>query len=83
MLCWFEAGVTASFSIDRLTPLRDGLGLLTGSACPTTTARSSTGGPTGGWWPLGSRPATPPTTVPPWSFTRTELTEVVTSRPGA
>ncbi len=32
MLCWFECGVTDSFG--RLAPLRDGLGLLPGSACP-------------------------------------------------
>ena len=32
MICWFEAGVTDSFG--PLAPLRDGLGLLPGSACP-------------------------------------------------
>ncbi len=32
MICWFEAGVTDSFG--PLGPLRDGLGLLRGSACP-------------------------------------------------
>ncbi|MFT4976176.1 MAG: dipeptidase E [Myxococcota bacterium] len=32
-LCWFEGGVTDSFSID-LGPLPDGLGLLPGSHCP-------------------------------------------------
>ena len=32
-LCWFEGGVTDSFTPD-LGPLRDGLGILTGSACP-------------------------------------------------
>lgn len=32
-LCWFEAGVTDSFT-PGLGALRDGLGLLTGSACP-------------------------------------------------
>lgn len=34
-MCWFEVGVTASFG-RALAPLRDGLGLLPGSACPTT-----------------------------------------------
>jgi dipeptidase E len=33
MICWFEAGVTDSFG-PQLTGMRDGLGLLRGSACP-------------------------------------------------
>ena len=32
-ICWYEAGVTDSFSAD-LGPLHDGLGILKGSACP-------------------------------------------------
>lgn len=32
-ICWFEAGVTDSFGSD-LQPLRNGLGLLSGSFCP-------------------------------------------------
>ena len=32
-ICWFEAGITDSFTPD-LGPLNDGLGILTGSACP-------------------------------------------------
>ena len=32
-ICWYEAGITDSFTPD-LGPLRDGLGLLKGSACP-------------------------------------------------
>jgi dipeptidase E len=32
-LCWFEGGVTDSFT-PALGPLRDGLGILSGSACP-------------------------------------------------
>jgi dipeptidase E len=32
-LCWFEAGITDSFT-PELGPLRDGLALLEGSACP-------------------------------------------------
>jgi len=32
MLCWFEGGITDSFGGYR--PLRDGLGLLRGTACP-------------------------------------------------
>jgi peptidase E len=33
LICWFEAGVTDSFG-PQLEGLRDGLGLLPGSACP-------------------------------------------------
>jgi dipeptidase E len=33
MICWFEAGVTDSFG-DGLVGMRDGLGFLSGSACP-------------------------------------------------
>jgi peptidase E len=32
-ICWFEAGITDSFTAE-LGPLRDGVGLLKGSACP-------------------------------------------------
>ncbi|HET8569041.1 MAG TPA: peptidase E [Candidatus Limnocylindria bacterium] len=32
-LCWFECGITDSFGA-QLAPLRDGLGILKGSACP-------------------------------------------------
>lgn len=32
-ICWFEAGITDSFTLD-LGPLHDGLKLLAGSACP-------------------------------------------------
>jgi dipeptidase E len=32
-ICWFEAGITDSFTL-ALGPLRDGLKLLAGSACP-------------------------------------------------
>ena len=34
MNCWFTESVTDSFDIGRLAPLNDGLGLVTGSACP-------------------------------------------------
>ena len=33
MICWFEAGVTDSFG-PELAGMRDGLGFLSGSACP-------------------------------------------------
>ncbi len=32
-ICWFEAGITDSFTLE-LGPLRDGVKLLAGSACP-------------------------------------------------
>jgi peptidase E len=32
-ICWFEAGITDSFTLE-LGPLRDGVHLLPGSACP-------------------------------------------------
>jgi dipeptidase E len=34
MNCWFQESVTDSFQVDALAALKDGLGLLTGSACP-------------------------------------------------
>jgi dipeptidase E len=34
MNCWFTQSVTDSFGVSRLAPLRDGLGLLSGSCCP-------------------------------------------------
>lgn len=33
-LAWYECGTTDSYSLDRLEPLRDGLGFLSGSHCP-------------------------------------------------
>ena len=34
MNCWFTESVTDSFDLGRLAPLKDGLGLVAGSACP-------------------------------------------------
>jgi dipeptidase E len=34
MNCWFQESVTDSFDLDALAALKDGLGLLPGSACP-------------------------------------------------
>jgi dipeptidase E len=34
MNCWFQESVTDSFHLDELAALKDGLGLLAGSACP-------------------------------------------------
>lgn len=33
-LAWFEGGTTDSFNLERLEPLRDGLGFLPGTHCP-------------------------------------------------
>lgn len=33
-LAWYECGTTDSYSLDRLEPLHDGLGFLSGSHCP-------------------------------------------------
>jgi peptidase E len=34
MNCWFQASTTDSFGREQLAPIHDGLGLITGSACP-------------------------------------------------
>ena len=34
MNCWFEASVTDSYDLSRLQGVHDGLGMLSGSACP-------------------------------------------------
>jgi dipeptidase E len=83
MLCWFEAGVTDSFGVRRLDPLHDGLGLLAGSACPHYDGKEQRR-PTyqrlvGGGFPAGYAADDGAALV----FAGTELTEVVTSRPGA
>ena len=82
MVCWFEAGVTDSFG-PQLAPIRDGLGLLPGSACPhwddeelrrpVYRALVDDGFPPGyaADWGVGLR------------FTGSELVEVVTPREGA
>ena len=83
MICWFEAGVTDSFG-PQLEGMRDGLGLLPGSACPHydgeerrrpvyRRARRENGFP----------PGTPPTTASALHFVGTELAEVWTMREGA
>jgi dipeptidase E len=59
-LCWFECGITDSYG--PLRGLRDGLGLLPGSNCPTTTARRSGGRRTTARSPRGSRRGSRPTT---------------------
>ncbi len=82
MICWFEAGVTDSFG-PQLEGLRDGLGLLPGSACPhydgeerrrpVYTALVAEGFPAGIALDDGAAAR----------FSGTELVEVVASVPGA
>ncbi len=84
MNCWFEASVTDSFSIAQLAPLRDGLGLLPGSACPhydaeeqrrpTFTGLVAAGELPGGWAADDGAALV---------FAGRELVEVVSSRPHA
>jgi peptidase E len=81
MICWFEGGVTDSFG--PLAPLRDGLKLLAGSACPHYDGEAN------------RRPAyqamVAASLLPPGialddgagaHFVNGELREIVTSRPG-
>ena len=82
MICWFEAGITDSFG-PQLEGLRDGLGILAGSACPHYDGEELRrpryrelvdGGFPGGIAAddgVGLR------------FDGTELVEIVTCRPGA
>ena len=82
MICWFEAGVTDSFG-PQLEGLRDGLGLLAGSACPHYDGeelrrpryRELIGG--------GLPPGVAADDGVGLHFDGTELVEIVTCRPGA
>ena len=82
MLCWFQASLSDSFGVSG--PLRDGLGLLTGSACPHYDAEAqrrrpryreliASGFPAGFGVDDGAA----------LHFVGTELAEVVSSRPSA
>jgi dipeptidase E len=84
MNCWFEASVTDSFDRGRLAPLRDGLGLLPGSACPhydgeeqrrPAFTRMVAAGELPAGWAADDGAAL--------VFSGRELVEVVASRPGA
>jgi peptidase E len=84
MNCWFQQSVTDSFDLDRLAPLKDGLGLLPGSACPhydgeeqrrpTYHRLVASGELTAGWAADDGAALV---------FAGTDLDEVVASRPGA
>jgi dipeptidase E len=56
-ICWFEAAITDSFG-PALSGLRDGLGLLPGSACPHYNSEERDGPSTASWWAAASRPDT-------------------------
>ena len=81
MICWFQAGLTDSFG--GLEPLHDGLGFLSGSACPHFDGEPErrpryhdlvrAGFPSGYAADDGAA----------LHFTGATLTEVVSSRPGA
>jgi peptidase E len=84
MNCWFEESVTDSFDLACLAPLRDGLGLLPGSACPhydgeeqrrPTFRRLIGAGELADGWAADDGAAL--------VFEGTELIEVVASRPDA
>jgi len=82
MLCWFEAGVTDSFG-PELAGMRDGLGLLPGSACPhydgEELRRPVYRRLVGEGFPAGIALDDAAAAC----YSGTELVEVVASRPGA
>jgi dipeptidase E len=84
MNCWFAESVTDSYDIATLAPLKDGLGLLPGSACPhydgeeqrrPTFHRLVAAGELADGWAADDGAAL--------VFSGTELEEVVSSRPDA
>src|SRR4051794_38540382 len=84
MNCWFAESVTDSYDLARLAALKDGLGLLPGSACPhydgeaerrPTFRRLVAAGELAGGWAADDGAAL--------VFRGTELAEVVASRPRA
>ena len=82
-LCWFECGTTDSFNLNELKPLHDGLGFLSGSHCPHYDGEAqrrplyhsliAEGFPAG--YAIDDDAAI--------HFVGTELSEVVSGRPGA
>jgi peptidase E len=81
-LCWFECGTTDSFSPD-LTPLHDGLGLLTGSFCPHYDGEARRRPLYQGLVASGFPPGFAADDGAALHFLGTELTECVASRPNA
>ena len=82
-LCWFECGTTDSFDLNKLAPLGDGLGFLSGSHCPHYDGEEQRR-------PLyhrliseGFPPGIAIDDDAACHFVGTELLEVVSARPGA
>jgi dipeptidase E len=82
MICWFEAGVTDSFG-PELEGLRDGLGLLRGSACPHYDGEELRRPRYRELIAGGLAPGIAADDGVGLHFEGTELVEVVTCRPGA
>jgi peptidase E len=82
MICWFEAGVTDSFG-PQLDGMRDGLGLLDGSACPHYDGEERRRPVYTRLVREGFPPGHAADDGVGLHFAGTELAEVVTCRPGA
>ena len=81
MICWFEAGLTDSFG--GLEPLTDGLGLLSGSACPHYDGETARRGRYHEVIRAGLPAGYAADDDAALHFTGTDLTEVVSDRPDA
>jgi dipeptidase E len=82
MICWFEAGVTDSFG-PQLEGMRDGLGLLAGSACPHYDGEERRRPRYHELVDNGFPPGVAADDGVGMHYVGTELVEVVTCRPGA
>jgi dipeptidase E len=82
MICWFEAGVTDSFGPD-LAGMRDGLGFLSGSACPHYDGEERRRPVYERLVSDGFPPGYAADDCVVLCFTGTELTEIVSARDGA
>jgi peptidase E len=82
MICWFEAGVTDSFR-PELDGMRDGLGLLPGSACPHYDGEELRRPVYRRLVGEGFPPGLALDDAAAARYSGTELVEVVASRPGA
>jgi peptidase E len=82
MICWFEAGVTDSFG-PQLEGMRDGLGLLPGSACPHYDGESERRPVYTRLVGEGFPPGLAADDCVALRFDGTELAEVVSSRAGS
>jgi dipeptidase E len=82
MICWFEAGVTDSFG-PQLEGMRDGLGLLPGSACPHYDGEELRRPVYTGLVREGYPPGIALDDGVAAHYVGTELRELVTDRPGA